>query len=301
MEKPKLTIEQQIDHMEKCGINFNIINKETALQYITNNTYYFKIKAFAKNYDKNSKGQYVNLDFAYLKELSVIDMHLRKLILSICLQIEHYLKVDINRHFSSIKNEDGYSIVRDFQNSDFYINTGGYKSKAKSHYNEDLINKYENNYAIWNFMEVITFGELIELYKFYYQKYDLKKAKIYNYLYCVKHLRNASAHSNCLLNNIRKTIVPNKSLVSFLKNKTNISKSIIDNKSNKIVVNDFVALLYCFFEVVSSDNVKQKVKLELKEFVCRIRRNIVYFKLNDEMLSMINFFEAIINFFDING
>lgn len=53
-----------------------------------------KVSSYRKNYSKHPAnspraGQYVNLDFAYLVELSTIDMHLRYLAMSLCLDIEH--------------------------------------------------------------------------------------------------------------------------------------------------------------------------------------------------------------------
>lgn len=47
MGKVKLSIDGQIDYMKnKSGIQFNIINEEEAKDFLTNNTYYFKIKSY---------------------------------------------------------------------------------------------------------------------------------------------------------------------------------------------------------------------------------------------------------------
>lgn len=44
-----------------------------------------KLASYRANYDKRkSNGEYINLDFAYLRELSTIDMHLRYLICRCC-------------------------------------------------------------------------------------------------------------------------------------------------------------------------------------------------------------------------
>ena len=72
--KQKLTIEEQINYMrDKSGIKFNIINEEDARVFLGNNTYYFKLKSYAKNYDKHiigeKNGKYINLEFSYLVEL----------------------------------------------------------------------------------------------------------------------------------------------------------------------------------------------------------------------------------------
>ena len=62
-------------------------------KFLRYNNYYFKLKSYAKNYPINPKnGKYVNLEFAYLVELSKLDMYLRKIILGMCLDVEHILK-----------------------------------------------------------------------------------------------------------------------------------------------------------------------------------------------------------------
>ena len=298
INKPKLSVEKQVEHMINQGIKFNLMTQEEAVEYLTNNTYYFKIKAYAKNYQKNKEGKYVNLEFAYLKELAVLDMILRKIVLSMCLHVEHYLKVDLNRLVCSNDQEDGYAIVDEFKNSDFYLKDGGFKEKPKLHYNEDLIEKYKEQYAIWNFVEIISFGELVELHKFYCLKYSVNRGKLHSFLFSVKQLRNACAHSNCLLNNLNKTTLQqNKDLRTFLSNYVKLSASTVGTKANKTLVVDLVYLLGCFYNVVTSPMVKQKINEELDEFVQRMSRNKLYFKTNDSVLSMLNFIETIIKFF----
>ena len=121
----KLTIPDQIALMKAEGIGFHIIDETEAEAYITENTVYFKIKTFAKNYEKYQrgpkKGQYVNLEFAYLKELAILDGLFRKLALDMCLNIEHSMKVQINRDFSANQRDDGYGIVAEFLKKHNYI------------------------------------------------------------------------------------------------------------------------------------------------------------------------------------
>lgn len=143
MPKVKLPIEKQIEKMKSSGINFNIINEEQAKDFISNNTYYFKIKAFQKNYNKNGKGEYINLEFAYLKDFSTVDMRFRKLILSMVLTIEHSMKVKLNADISNDSSEDGYSIVNEFLNSkDCRYVVKALYTKIQSNYAGDLIKKY---------------------------------------------------------------------------------------------------------------------------------------------------------------
>lgn len=85
---------------EQKGITFNLMDEEQAKAFLSERNYYFKLKAFAKNYEKRQtpphQGQYVNLDFGHLVELSRLDKELRALVLVLTLDIERYLKVRIN-------------------------------------------------------------------------------------------------------------------------------------------------------------------------------------------------------------
>ena len=77
--KIKLSIDEQVEDLKEKGVTFNIINEEEAKKFLRYNNYYFKLKSYAGNYTMNPKNdKYVNLDFAYLVELSKIDMYLRK-------------------------------------------------------------------------------------------------------------------------------------------------------------------------------------------------------------------------------
>ena len=111
MNKPKLTISEQIKDLKNKGVTFDLISEGDACHYLTYDNYYFKLKSYAKNYDRYlstaKKGQYINLDFAYLKDLADIDSALRKTVLNISLDIEHALKVQVMRDSSINDKCDG--------------------------------------------------------------------------------------------------------------------------------------------------------------------------------------------------
>ena len=113
--KKKLTIEEQIEDLKKKGIGFNIIDEGEAKKFLRYNNYYFKLKSYARNYPINPRnGKYVNLEFAYLIELSKLDMYLRKIILGMCLDLEHILKTRMLYDISRNEKEDGYHIVKKY-------------------------------------------------------------------------------------------------------------------------------------------------------------------------------------------
>ena len=62
--KPKLSLEGQIEHLKEKGVLFNIMDEESAKEYLTQHNNYFKLTAYRKNYDKHpdgeNKGKYIN-------------------------------------------------------------------------------------------------------------------------------------------------------------------------------------------------------------------------------------------------
>ena len=144
--KKLLTVDQLIDHMKYRGIKFKEISEEEAKIFLNNNNYYMKLASYRANYVKcqsgEREGQYQNLDFAYLKELSTLDMYLRYMIMEMALDIEHAIKVKIIRDVADNPEEDGYNIMKKFLEKNNNINI---LKKIKSHksgeYCKDLIEK----------------------------------------------------------------------------------------------------------------------------------------------------------------
>lgn len=115
--KPKLSVEEQVAHLRQKGVKFEIISEEGALEYLSKNNNYFKLTAYRKTFLKHNggkdDGKYINLEFAYLKDLAIIDMRLRYALLHLALDIEHYAKVRLIQLIEN-RDEDGYTIVNDF-------------------------------------------------------------------------------------------------------------------------------------------------------------------------------------------
>ena len=51
-DKPRLSLDEQIQHLKDKGILFNIMDEESAKQYLKYNNNYYKLTSFRKNYDK---------------------------------------------------------------------------------------------------------------------------------------------------------------------------------------------------------------------------------------------------------
>lgn len=305
MSKLKLTVEEQIEYMKSKNIGFNITDEEAAKIYLGKNTYYFKIKSYAKNYDKyqsgERKGNYLNLEFAYLQELATLDMHLRHFIIKISLDIEHAIKVKMLSDFNKIE-ENGYDVVQRY----FECYPGikdGISIKKSNPYSSDLISKLEEDaYAIWNLIELLSFGEFIKFYKLFYEENEQSSlGEKFTYpLLSIKSLRNAAAHNNCLLNHLKRqkhdNLNTNRKIDSFVA-AIGIKRNVRINHMQKQVVHDFVTLLYVFNQIIESDGVKKATYHQLNELInARMIRNKDFFSQNDSIKSTYSFIKIIIDY-----
>lgn len=182
-DKTLLNIDEQIAYLKDKGIEFEYCNEKEAREYLLYNNYYFKLTSYRKNYEKcregENAGKYLFLDFAYLKDLAIIDMRFRKLALALSIDLEHYVKHKILRKAEEA-GEDGYKIVEEFRNSmrqdqQNYFDKEMERSK-QSIYCEHLYHKYEKHMSLWGMLELIPFGRVASFYLFCAQRF-LKKKK----------------------------------------------------------------------------------------------------------------------------
>lgn len=309
MKKFKLDLDGQISHMKnEKGILFSIVNEESAKEFLRYNNYYFKIKAYAKNYDQipkgENKGKYKSLEFAYLQELSTLDMYFRAFILELSLNIEHALKTKLLRDVTDNEVEDGYEIISDLVRTTPYL-AKKITDRGKDSATANIVAKYDSDFAIWNIVEVLDFGDFIKLYRLYYEKYSYRyptKGSVESCLWSVKFLRNAAAHNNCLLNNLSFShpfrFQKNKQVSHYISRIPGIKKDFKNRRMKNLIIHDFVVMLYVFNEIVRSYKIKQKVLSDIKHFVdVRLVRNKQYFENNDLMKSNYRFIKIIIDHF----
>lgn len=216
-QRPKLSIPDQVNYMrDHCGITFRLCSEAEAAQFLSQRNYFFKVKSFAKNYDKDPQtGKYIQLDFAYLQELSILDALLRKQILSIALDVEHFLKVGLIAEISQNDSENGYDLMRHFF-AQYPAIKDEILRKASNSYCNDLVLKMDSEgYAVWNAIEVLSFGQFINLYKLYSAENYGWNNKICNLLIPARSIRNAAAHNNCILNSLHRPYsIPTVSLTN---------------------------------------------------------------------------------------
>ena len=301
--KRLLSIDELIQHMKNRGITFNEISENDAKQFLQNNNYYMKLAAYRANYDKcdtgKRQGQYKKLDFGYLKELSTIDMYLRYIVMDMCLDIEHVIKVRLIKNITNNPSEDGYDIVRKFIAQDDNLRIlKNIRSHKSGEYCKDLIEKYYPYFPVWVFVELISFGDLLYFCSFYEKIYGVQiiNNKLMN---TVRDVRNAAAHSNCLLNKMTEKIDStkqvNNEISSFIIGMKNISKtSRVNNLSYKFT-NSFVTVLYVY-DSLMNEIPKQKRYKEIQEFMNgRVVKNKQFFQSNSKIVGVYNFHKKVID------
>ena len=305
--KPKLSIDGQIKHLCSKGVKFDIITKEEALSYLSKNNNYFKLRAYRKSFDKHPDGKdvgkYIELDFAHLKDLAIIDMRLRYLLLKMALDIEHYAKVKLLKHIED-SAEDGYTIIVDFLSSlpekicDDLKNE--IENNSKSPYCCDIINKYKDRgYPVWAFVEIISFGRFTFLYKFCADRLDSRDMlDDYYLMLAVKSLRNATAHNNCILNDLRPDTIEHGTNYGVNKGLSNIgvTKAMRKRKMSNIRIQQIITLFYAHNKMVTSVDIKEHQAKELHDLVsARMFRNIEQYANNDTITTTFSFLKKVVD------
>lgn len=301
--KQILSIEQLIEHMKNKGISFNEVSEIDAKEFLQKNNYYMKLAAYRANYEKcltgKREGKYKKLDFGYLKELSVLDMHLRYIIIDMCLDIEHSIKVKLINEITNNSLEDGYNIVRKFiSKDDSFRILKNIRSHKSGEYCRDLIEKYYPYFSAWVFVELISFGDLVFFCSFYEEVYGVQ---IVNnaLMNTVRDVRNAAAHSNCLLNKMTERIDSSKQVNSdiskFIANMKDISKTSRVNNLKYKFTNSFITLLYVYDKLMI-DDAKQKRYQQLNDFINgRAIKHKDFFMSNSKIIGVYNFHKKVID------
>lgn len=201
---PKLTVPEIIDYCKNSlGISFNLINEEKAKEFLQKNNFFFRLKQYCSTCTEQTKsGKYVGLDFGHLVELSTIDMFLRKILLKMTIDLEHYLKVKLVNDCQNNYVDDGYEVVQKFLESHLKIKDSISQINRITGYGENSFNKYVTAPAVWNFVEMVSFGDFISFYAFYYD-YMRLECEYTKHFESVRRIRNACAHNVCMLSSFK--------------------------------------------------------------------------------------------------
>ena len=301
-----MKISEMVPYLKLKNIKFEECSEEDAEKYLRENNNYYNVTAYKNNFIKYQfgelQGKYIDLDFAYLKDLSIIDYRTRTVLFKMIIDIEHYLKIRILNTIEDIPEEDGYNIVNLYMEKDQQDEkqpnrvrdsilkkvSNDYYKKIFSKYDLDKDKKLEN-IPVWEFLEIITFGELINFFDFFTKTYSLDDNKYIFILREINKLRNAVAHNSCVLSELDKKDNTHRAdtlIINYLK-ECGIGKENRNNKLKNSRIRQITYTLYMFNIIVSSEGVKGNVKHEVsKLFYERIILNRKYYNNNGLLKSI---------------
>ena len=311
--RPMMKISDMVPYLKNKNIKFEDCSEVDAEKYLRENNNYYNVTAYKNNFPKYQcgelTGKYIDLDFAYLKDLSIIDYRTRIVLFKMIIDIEHYLKIRILNIVEELE-EDGYNIVNLYLEHDY--NDTKYPRKVHDSIRKKVTNEYYNkifskydidgdtkieNIPIWEFLEIITFGELINFFEFFTNEYTLDDNKYIFILREVNKLRNAVAHNSCVLSELDKKDNLHRAdtlVINYLQD-CGIGKENRTNKLRNSRIRQITYTLYLFNEIVSSTRVKQNVNHELSTlFYGRIILNRKYYNNNGLLKSIYEYFDKII-------
>jgi len=311
--KPIKSAQELVSHMQQKGITFHIVSPDNAADYMRNNNNYFRVASYRKNYNKqldanqNPIDKYVNLDFGYLQDLAIIDMELRYTFLQLSLDIEHFTKLELLREIEN-HNEDGYQIVIDYINS---LDAEHKKhlqreleQNRNSIYTGDIYKKYISNLPVWVFLELIPLGTMLYFYRFCAYRFKSKdmQKNLFILLQC-KNIRNACAHSDCIINDLHRNT--SRYGTSFLITQKlshihGLNRNIRANQMSNERIQGLISILFMHNKIVTSKGVHSKAAQKLHVFGNRMLRHPEYYVSNSLISSTFDFLQLVIdNWFPI--
>ncbi len=275
-EKPLLTTDQQIAHLKAKGITFDSCSEEEAAKYLTGKCQFFKVAAYRKLFDKHVGGEkdgcYVDLDFAQLKYLAGLDRRLRDTLLPMTLDVEHFAAAKLLRT-AEVNDEDGYEVMHAYAESVPPKRRSYLKSelevRSSDAYCGAVIRKYRSDMPIWAFVEVVSFGTFIGLMKFCADRWQDKEMLSDHYLLKkAKSVRNASAHSQCILNDLSVSGPPERvsPAVMHAVAKCGIGKRLRSKKMGNPRMAQIATLFYQYSRIVPNGSTAEARKDQLSDF-----------------------------------
>ena len=283
-----LTAKEQVKHSEGKGVQFNDFSKTKAIRYLEENNNYFKLRAFRKNYIKGEDGKYLHLDFADLVDLAIIDNRLRAILLEMAISIEHFSKVHLLKVLQKSES-NGTQVVTDYVNQltpSFRETLESELDKNKnSLYCGNLYKKYLVNKIycpVWVFVEMVSFGQYLHFYEFCAKRNQSQNKELLRRLYLmrvVKDLRNACAHNNCIINDLRAQTNrdPNEEIQKVFAS-LGFSKGVRSKHLKRVAMYQIITTLYAHKEIVISPGVHKNIALKLRDLNDRFYRDRDYSK-----------------------
>ncbi|RAI81031.1 Abi family protein [Macrococcoides goetzii] len=293
--KNKLTIVAQIQKLKDKGIYFNIINEEDAQNILLDKTYLFKLFYFRKSFMKNIDGSY-NVEFACLSDLASIDMEMRYTLLQLTLDIEHSLKVLLNKYLSMIPNEDGYNIIDQFIDKTNITKRDIFKYKMNKNEVYPEWEKFYQNTPYWVAFEIMSFYHFEKFVTFYYETSKNRIFKLAsNQLVLVRNIRNSCAHNSV----INVPLFDDTNVTAELNSYFSLHNIEVHFKQSKPFID--IATLLMIHNKYCNQSIKNRASSNLQRLLQRLSLNRDYYDSYNYIIKYIDSISKVINhYIEIN-
>ncbi|MFQ9742762.1 MAG: Abi family protein [Slackia sp.] len=304
--KPWLTPDEQVKHLRSQGVRFDLMSEKDAISYLAKNNNFFRLRSyrqgFARVEEGKRKGQFANLDFKMLVDLSVIDMLLRYEMPRLTLDVEHSRSCCSRILKSATRTDTRSSKISGKLRSPKRQNAQSTEAEIggkNSPYTRDLIASFPDfRFPVWAFQEVISFGSFNYFTKFCSERFEDKTlANDFYLLQDVRSLRNACAHNNCIINDMGAKPGgkrPNDTISQAVSSVASIGSGQRRSKLSNERLRQIVATLYLHKERASSGVLEHRTE-DLGKFAERMKKNIDYYDGNNQIKSGFRFIGTSLN------
>lgn len=278
MRTQKLDIPNQVKDLTEQGFLVNDI--QFAQQYLKEHLNYYRLKAYIPLLSQSPLQDQLasKPTFEQLVELSRLDLSLRRIILPMTIDIEFALKLKLNCDCSENDADDGYDVVEAYikQNPNLDKRLKDSSTKPSSNYGNGIIQRHYPDFAVWNILEIFSFGEFTDFWDYYYKHFPSTSFQYqlrYNQLYATRQLRNACAHNNFILPSIlKKPLKTNKQLMSAMPNimkskEIEFSHKELQTIKNSQLIGDLSLMLWLYSDCVVSKSLRKNAAENLYELI----------------------------------
>ena len=169
--------------------------------------------------------------------------------------------------------------------------------------NMHLLAMYQLNREIFVRLEVIlvellSFGPFIELYILFYSRNSFQDTGV-ELLYSVRMLRNAAAHNNCLINQMRapfsRSVSPTYELRNRINKLSSLSPEKVKERLQHPTIHDFLALLILYDSIVPEPTRTKGLSETKVLFDERMPQNKDYYRKQQGLISSYSFVKEIVD------
>lgn len=300
-------LKKQKDFLIELGVKFNEFSDEELKDLYSYEIYPYKLSLYVNAFEKNIKKNSYIVNVRQLVYIFKIDSIIKNTLTPLIKDIEANLKIELINEVTKCKEEEKKEIINSFLIKNPKIIESIYDKKDDS-INAPYIEEGED-FKLDNIITFLSFGEFINLYRYFFKFKEIKNKKI-SYLNSIKFLRNAIAHDNTILSNIRINynyrhlydVNTNSYKITNDVNRVIKKIDLISINTRKIclnngVIHDLTALLILLSIIDIKTDKKEIYIKEIKSIINdQILKNRILLGNNNYFQSVYSYFKKVVDF-----